>query len=70
MTLELGPIRPRAKASVLWGVVGLLAFLVALQGYELATGYRYPVAVKAGVALAVGVGATGLSYALEGRLFT
>jgi len=62
-------VRPRVKASVLWGLVGLLAFLVALQGYELATGYRYSVAVKVGTALVVGVGATGLSYLAEGRLF-
>ncbi|UPV75771.1 hypothetical protein M0R89_06855 [Halorussus limi] len=69
MTLELGPVRPRVKASLLWGVVGLLAFLVAVQGYELVTGYRYSLAVKGSVALAVGVGAAGLSYLAEGRLF-
>ena len=69
MALEIGPIRPRVKASLLWGVVGLLAFLVAVQGYELLTGYRYSLAVKAGVALVVGVGATALSYVAEGRLF-
>ena len=69
MAVELGPVRPRVKASLLWGVVGLLAFLVAVQGYELLTGYRYSLAVKAGVALAVGVGATGSSYVAEERLF-
>jgi len=69
VALELGPIRPRVKASLLWGVVGLLAFLVAVQGYELLAGYRYSLAVKAGVALVVGVGATVLSYLAEGRLF-
>jgi hypothetical protein len=69
VTLELGPVRPPVKASLLWGVVGLLAFLVAVQGYELITGYRYALAVKAGVALAVGVGATGLSHLAERRLF-
>jgi hypothetical protein len=62
-------VRPRVKASVLWGLVGLLAFLVALQGYELVTGYRYSLTVKAGTALVVGVGATGLAYLAEGRLF-
>jgi len=62
-------MRPRVKASLLWGAVGLLAFLVALQGYELATGYRYALGVKAGTALAVGVGATGASYVAEPRLF-
>ncbi|WP_246045657.1 hypothetical protein [Halorussus ruber] len=62
-------VRPRVKASLLWGLVGLFAFLVALQGYELATGYRYALTVKFGVALAVGVGATGLAYLAEGKLF-
>jgi len=62
-------MRPRVKASVLWGLIGLLAFLVALQGYELITGYRYALAVKAATALAVGVGATGVSYLAEKRLF-
>jgi hypothetical protein len=62
-------VRPRLKASVLWGLVGLLAFLVALQGYELATGYRYSLAVKVGTALAVAIGATMLSYLAEDRLF-
>jgi purine-cytosine permease-like protein len=62
-------VGPRVKASVLWGLIGLLAFLVALQGYELITGYRYSLAVKAATALAVGVGATGASYLAEKRLF-
>ena len=62
-------MRPRVKASLLWGVVGLLAFLVLLQGYELATGYRYALGVKAAAALAVAVGSTGVSYVAEPRLF-
>jgi len=62
-------VRPRAKAGLLWGAVGALAFLVALQGYELWSGYRYALAVKFGVATAVGAGAAGLSYAAEPRLF-
>ena len=62
-------MRPRVKASLLWGVVGLLGFLVLLQGYELWSGYRYDLAVKAGVAVAVGVGATGVSYLGESVVF-
>ncbi|WP_238392186.1 hypothetical protein [Halorussus amylolyticus] len=57
------------KASVLWGVIGVLAFLVLLQGYELWTGYRYDLGVKAGVAVGVAVGATGLSYVGDSVLF-
>ena len=66
---ERSVMDPRVKASLLWGIIGILAFLVLLQGYELATGYRYSLVVKAGVTLVVGVGATGLSYAAEPRLF-
>ena len=62
-------MRPRVKASLLWGVVGLLGFLVLLQGYELWSGYRYDLAVKAGVAVGVGVGATGVSYLGESAVF-
>ena len=68
MALEV-TVRPRVKASLLWGLVGLLGFLVLLQGYELLTGYRYALTVKAATALAVGIGATGMSYLAEGRLF-
>ena len=60
---------PRVKASLLWGAIGVLGFLVLVQGYELWTGFRYSLAVKAGVTLVVGLGATGLSYAAEPRLF-
>ena len=59
---------PRTKASLLWGVVGCLAFLVLLQGYELLSGQRVTVAAKGGVAVAVLVGATALSYAAQDRL--
>jgi hypothetical protein len=67
VTLEV-TVRPRVKASVLWGLIGLLAFLVALQGYELVTGYRYALAVKVATALVVGVGAAGVTYLAEGKL--
>ncbi|WP_135827405.1 hypothetical protein [Halorussus halobius] len=62
-------MRPRAKASLLWGAVGVLAFLVLLQGYELWTGYRYALAVKSGVAAGVGAAATAAAYVAEPRLF-
>ena len=62
-------MRPRVKASLLWGAVGVLAFLVLLQGYELWTGYRYTLPIKLGVAVVVGLGATVASYAAEPLLF-
>lgn len=59
---------PRTKSSLLWGLVGCLAFLVLLQGYELLTGQRVTIAAKAGVAVAVLVAATALTYAARDRL--
>lgn len=61
-------MRPELKASLLWGVVGALAFLVALQGYELWSGDRVDLLVKFGVAVVVLVGATGLTSAARDRL--
>ncbi|AAV47310.1 unknown [Haloarcula marismortui ATCC 43049] len=60
---------PRTKASLLWGVVGGLAFLVLIQGYELLAGVPVSIPAKAGVAVAVGVGATLTSYRMQPRLF-
>jgi hypothetical protein len=62
-------MRPRVKASLLWGAVGVLAFLVLLQGYELWTGYRYSLGIKFSVATVVAVGATVASYLADERLF-
>ena len=59
----------RQKASVLWGLVGALAFLVLVQGYELLGGPGIGMGAKFAVALGVGIGATGLAYVAEGRLY-
>ena len=59
-------MRPRLKASLLWGVIGTLGFLVLLQGYELLADYRYAVTVKVGAAAVVLVGATAVSYVADG----
>jgi len=56
------------KSDLVWGVVGGLAFLVLLQGYELLAGVRVSPTVKVGVALAVGAAATATTYAVRGRL--
>ncbi|WP_058993910.1 hypothetical protein [Haloarcula sp. CBA1127] len=60
---------PRTKASLLWGVVGGLAFLVLIQGYELLAGTPVSIPAKAGVAVAVGVGATFAANHMQSRLF-
>ncbi|WP_299267195.1 hypothetical protein [Halorientalis sp.] len=52
----------RLKSSLLWGLVGGLAFLVLLQGYELVSTERVDWLVKFAVAALVVVGATGVSY--------
>lgn len=56
------PAAGRRRASLLWGLVGALAFLVLVQGFELLGGQSVTVAVKAGVAVAVGVAAAVSSY--------
>jgi intracellular septation protein A len=61
-------MRPRVKSSLLSGLIGLLAFLVLVQGYHLLTEQSVGIPVAAGAALLVGVVATALSYVLERRL--
>jgi hypothetical protein len=62
-------VTPRRKSALLWGVVGLLAFLVLVQGYQLLVG-PMPVGFLGKLAIGVLVGsvAGGVSYLLEGRL--
>ena len=46
-------MEPAVKASLLWGLVGALSFLVLVQGYHLLTGTFVGVAVMVGVAAVV-----------------
>lgn len=46
---------PELKASVLWGIIGGLSFLVLVQGYELVASAGVGVSAKVGVALVVAV---------------
>lgn len=62
-------MEPHQKASVLWGVVGGLAFLVLVQGYELLAGTAVTVLAKAGVALAVAATVTAAAYVVRPRLY-
>lgn len=62
-------MRPRAKSALLWGAIGSVSFLVALQGYRLLVSpLRFGVVVALGTALAVGVVVAAVTYATEGRL--
>lgn len=58
---------PRARASLLWGLVGALSFLVLLQGYELLAARRVDWLVKLGVAVVVLVTAAALSHVTYSR---
>ena len=61
-------MKPRTKASLLWGVTGALVFLVGLQAFRLVTGEGATIEVTFGVALVVGVVAAAASYVVEGRV--
>ncbi len=56
------------RASLLWGLVGALAFLVLVQGYELVVGPGVDVWVRAVVALVVGVVSATATGAVRRRL--
>ena len=58
----------RRRASLLWGLVGALAFLVLTQGYRLVASPGLDPVVQVGVAVLVGVLAALLSYGFEGWL--
>ena len=60
---------PRAKSSLLWGLVGVFSFLAVVQGYDLfVPAFRASLGLRAGMAAAVGVLTAVLSYVLEGHL--
>jgi len=64
-------VTPRTKSALLWGAVGLLAFLAAVQGYQLLVG-PLSVSIPAVGAVAIGVGLVTavVAYATEHRLWT
>ncbi|WP_135303358.1 hypothetical protein [Haloarcula amylovorans] len=59
---------PQLKSSLLWGVIGGLAYLVLVQGYQLFASIPISTPVKFGVALVVAVGAAALTYGAGTRL--
>jgi len=58
---------PHRKAALLWGVVGGLAFLVLVQGYELATSQAVTVPVKLAMTIGVFAVATAVTDTLQPR---
>jgi len=59
---------PRFEASLLWGLVGGMAFLALLQGYHLVTNRFLGVGPMAAGAVAVFAVTTGLAHTLRPRL--
>jgi len=55
------------RASLLWGAVGGLSFLVLIQGYRLTTGERVTPGAIVGVTLVVTAVAAVLSHAARRR---
>lgn len=64
-------MRPRTKSALLWGTVGLLAFLAAVQGYQLLVA---PLSVSlpaiGAVAVVVAALTAATAYGMEHRLRT
>ena len=62
-------MRSRVKSALLWGAVGALAFLVAVQGYQLVVGgLALPLPAVGAVAVVVAAATAGVAYTLEPRL--
>ncbi|MFC4439363.1 MULTISPECIES: hypothetical protein [Natrialbaceae] len=61
-------LSPRAKSSLLWGAVGVLSFLVLVQGYALLVEPLVTITQGVAIALFVGVAAAGGAYLLERRV--
>ena len=59
---------PRVKSALLWGAVGIMAFLVLVQGYALTVDPLVTITQAVAVALPVGAGAAIVAYALEHRI--
>ncbi|MFW5974024.1 MAG: hypothetical protein ACOCPZ_01425 [Natrialbaceae archaeon] len=59
---------PGRKSSLLWGLVGALAFLVLVQAYHLFTRQFLAVPTIAGVTLAVSIVSASLAHLLRPRI--
>lgn len=61
-------MRPRTKASLLWGVVGGMTFLVLAQGYRLVAPFDPGYPTLFGVALVVTAAAAGAAHVVAAVL--
>ncbi|MDL5362739.1 hypothetical protein [Halalkalicoccus sp. NIPERK01] len=62
-------MHPRVKASLLWGAIGALSFLVLIQGYELLSAERLSFALKFAAGGVVALVAAGSTYLAEPLVF-
>lgn len=61
-------LSPRVKSALLWGAVGVLSFLVLVQGYALLVEPLVTITQGVAIAFLVGIGAAGGAYLLEHRV--
>ncbi|MFC6721848.1 hypothetical protein [Halobacteriaceae bacterium SHR40] len=61
-------MEPTVKASLLWGVVSVLSFLVGVQTYVLLGGAFFGVGTVIGVAAGVGIVSAGLTHLIRPKL--
>jgi len=61
-------MEPRTRASLLWGMVGTLSFLVGLQAYHLLGGAFVGIGAVVGVAVCVGLVSATLAYLVRPKL--
>ena len=62
-------MKGRTRSALLWGVVGALSFLVAVQGYQLAVGgLPLPLWIVGVAAVGVAAVSATVAYVAEPRL--
>jgi hypothetical protein len=61
-------VNERTKSALLWGAVGVFAFLVLHQGYVFVGGNGVGILPAVGVAVVVGAAAAAAAYVGEVRL--
>ncbi|SIR57186.1 hypothetical protein [Natronorubrum thiooxidans] len=70
MRATVAGLSPRLISALLWGAVGVLAFLVLVQGYALVVEPLVSITQSAFIALFVGGVTAGSAYVLEYRIAT
>jgi hypothetical protein len=61
-------MEPAVKSSLLWGLVGALAFLVLVQGYQIVAGEFVGVGPLLGATLVVWAGSAAATHLLRPRV--